>query len=242
MEIRAGIGGDEAALWARDLFDMYVHYCTEMGWKVELISEARSEMGGYKEVVFSVSGPDVFQYLRFESGGHRVQRVPATESQGRIHTSAATVAVLPEAEEVDVEVKSSDLEFQAVRASGPGGQNVNKVSSAVRLTHVPSGLVVFCQEERSQHKNKEKALKLLYSRLYDAEQQKLHDERAAHRRDQVGTGDRNMRIRTYNFPQSRVTDHRIGQNFSLDPVLQGKLLPVARALLAADREQRIEEL
>ena len=242
VEIRAGTGGDEAALWARDLFDMYVRYCDQMGWKTDLISEARSDMDGYKEVVFSVSGTDVFQYLQFESGGHRVQRVPATESQGRIHTSAATVAVLPEAEEVEVDVKDSDLEFQAVRASGPGGQNVNKVSSAVRVTHRPSGLVVFCQEERSQIKNKQKALKLLRSRLYDAERQKVHDERAADRRSQVGSGDRNMRVRTYNFPQSRVTDHRISQNFSLDGIREGKLLPIARALLAQDREQRIEEL
>lgn len=242
VEIRAGTGGDEAALWAGDLFDMYARYCDQMGWKTDLISEARSDMDGYKEVVFSVSGDNVFQYLQFESGGHRVQRVPATESQGRIHTSAATVAVLPEAEEVEVDLKDADLEFQAVRASGPGGQNVNKVSSAVRVTHRPSGLMVFCQEERSQIKNKQKALKLLRSRLYDAEQQKLHNERAAERKSQVGSGDRSMRVRTYNFPQGRVTDHRINQNFSLDTIREGKLMPIARALLAHDRELRIEEL
>ncbi len=223
MEIRAGTGGEEAALWARDLFDMYVRYCEAMGWKVELLAASRSDLDGFKEVVFSVSGTDVFRYLRFESGGHRVQRVPATESQGRVHTSAATVAVLPEAEEVEIEIKDGDLEFQAVRSSGPGGQNVNKVASAVRLTHVPSGMVVFCQEERSQHKNRQNAMKLLRSRLYEQQQQKAHAARAAQRKSQVGTGDRNMRIRTYNFPQNRVTDHRIHQNFALDHVVQGRL-------------------
>ena len=242
VEIRAGTGGEEAALWARDLFQMYGYYAQEKGWRIDLISEQPTEMGGAREIIFSVSGDDVFKLLRFESGGHRVQRVPATESQGRVHTSAATIAVLPEAEEVEVEIAESDLEFQAVRASGPGGQNVNKVSSAVRLTHRPSGLVVFCQEERSQLKNKQKALKLLRSRLYDAERQRVESARSAERRSQVGTGDRNARIRTYNFPQNRLTDHRIGQNFSLDQVLEGKLSPVVDALLADDRARRIEEL
>lgn len=242
VEIRAGTGGDEAALWARDLREMYQRYCERCGFTVEPISDAPTELGGFREVVFAVHGDGVFDRLRFESGGHRVQRVPATESQGRIHTSAATVAVLPEAEEVEVEIKDSDLEMQAVRASGPGGQNVNKVSSAVRLTHLPSGLSVFCQEERSQLKNRQKALKLLRTRLLDIERQRVEGARAAERRAQVGTGDRNARIRTYNFPQNRVTDHRIGQNFALEPILQGRLEPMIDALLAMDRQARIAAL
>jgi len=242
VEIRAGTGGEEAALWVRDLRDMYLRYAERMGWKIDPISEAETDMGGLKEAIFRVQGNGVFNYLRFESGGHRVQRVPATESQGRIYTSAATVAVLPEADDVEIELNKDDLEFQAVRASGPGGQNVNKVSSAVRVTHKPSGLVVFCQEERSQIKNKTKALKLLKTRLFDLERQRLESARSAERRSQVGSGDRNMRVRTYNFPQSRLTDHRLAQNFPLDPILEGKLEPVMAALLAADREHRIEEL
>lgn len=242
LEIRAGTGGDEAALWAGDLLDMYTRFAERQGWKVEPMSQHASELGGFREVVVAVRGPAVFHRLRFESGGHRVQRVPATESQGRIHTSAATVAVLPEAEEVDVEIRDADLEMQAVRASGPGGQNVNKVSSAVRLTHVPSGLSVFCQEERSQVKNRAKALHLLRTRLLDIERQRADSERAAERRSQVGTGDRNARIRTYNFPQNRLTDHRLGQNFPLGPALEGKLEPVVDALVAADRERQIAAL
>ncbi|MEE9126988.1 MAG: peptide chain release factor 1 [Planctomycetota bacterium] len=242
VEIRAGIGGDEAGLFARDLFDIYVRYAERRGWKLEIISEAKNDMGGYKEVVFSLSGQDVFRYMCFESGGHRVQRVPATESQGRIHTSVATVAVLPEAQEVEVEIKDSDIEMQAIRASGPGGQNVNKVSSAVRITHKPSGLAVLCQDERSQHKNKAKALKLLRSRLYDMERKKAEGDRAAQRRDQVGSGDRNMRIRTYNFPQNRLTDHRIHENFSLQNITEGRLERVVQALIDADRVRRIEQL
>jgi peptide chain release factor 1 len=213
-----------------------------MGWTVEAISESPSERGGCRETVFAVHGPAVFHRLRFESGGHRVQRVPETESQGRIHTSAATVAVLPEAEEVEVEIRDADLDIQATRASGPGGQNVNKVSSAVRVVHRPSGMMVFCQEERSQLKNKQKALKLLRARLLDQKRQAVESARAADRKSQVGTGDRNLRIRTYNFPQNRMTDHRLGRNFTLDQVLEGRLEPVLEALVAADRERRIEAL
>ena len=242
VEIRAGTGGDEAGLFARDLFEIYTRFAERLGWKLDVISEAKNDMGGYKEVVFSLSGEDVFRFMRFESGGHRVQRVPATESQGRIHTSAATVAVLPEAQEVEVELKDSDIEMQAIRASGPGGQNVNKVSSAVRITHKPSGLVVVCQEERSQYKNKTKAMKLLRARLYEKERERVEGDRAAQRRTQIGTGDRNARIRTYNFPQNRLTDHRIHQNFSLQEITEGKLEHVMEALIAADREQRIEDL
>ncbi len=242
VEVRAGAGGDEAALWAGEMFDMYQRYAEAMGWKVEVVEESLAELGGCKECVFTVSGNNVFNFMRFESGGHRVQRVPVTESQGRVHTSLATVAVLAEAEEVDLTINEVDLEWQFVRASGPGGQNVNKVSSAARVTHKPSGLMVFCQEERSQLKNKTKALKLLRTRLYDAEKQKVDQARSDVRRDLVGSGDRSQRIRTYNFPQNRLTDHRIGENYTLDQVLSGRLEPVMNALLAVDREQRIDDL
>lgn len=242
MEIRAGTGGEEASLFARDLFDMYKRYAESRGWKVELLDANLSEHRGFKDVSFSITGEDAYRELCFESGGHRVQRVPETEQQGRIHTSAATVAVLAEPEEVDVEIRPEDIEMEATRSSGPGGQHVNKTSSAVRLTHLPTGLVVFCQDERSQHKNRAKAMRLLRSRLYDMQVRKQRQQRDQLRRSLIGSGDRSERIRTYNFPQNRCTDHRIGENFSLEPIMQGDLSKLIAALAAYDRKQRIEEL
>lgn len=239
MEIRAGTGGDEASLFARDLFEMYRHYSETRGWKVEVIDFNVSEHRGFKEIIFSVTGDGAFRELQFESGGHRVQRVPETEAQGRIHTSAATVAVLAEPEEVEIEIRPEDIEMEATRSSGPGGQHVNKTSSAVRLTHLPTGLVVFCQEERSQFKNRTKAMRLLRSRLYDMTVRKQQQERAAARRSLIGSGDRSERIRTYNFPQNRCTDHRIGQNFNLEPIIAGDLTKLIKALRDYDREQRL---
>ncbi|MCW6511106.1 peptide chain release factor 1 [Lichenifustis flavocetrariae] len=225
LEVRAGTGGDEAALFAGDLFRMYQRYADLHGWKVEVLSATEGTMGGFKEIVASVNGRGVFARLKYESGVHRVQRVPDTETQGRIHTSAATVAVLPEAEEVDVEINESDLKIDTMRAQGAGGQHVNKTESAIRLTHLPTGIVVFMQEERSQHRNRQKALAVLRSRIFDEQRQKLDSERAADRKSQVGSGDRSERIRTYNFPQGRMSDHRINLTlYKLDKVIAGEAL------------------
>ncbi|MDC3127578.1 peptide chain release factor 1 [Candidatus Pelagibacter bacterium] len=224
VEIRAGTGGLEASLFCSDLFKMYEKVCSKQKWKLEIISISKSEAGGFKEVIFSVSGENIYSYLKYESGVHRVQRIPKTETQGRVHTSAATVAVLPEAEEVDVQIKDSDLRIDVFRAGGPGGQSVNTTDSAVRITHLPSGVVVSQQDEKSQHKNKAKALKILRSRVYEEEKRKKDQERSTNRRNQIGTGDRSERIRTYNFPQGRVTDHRINLTLhKLDEFLTGEI-------------------
>ncbi len=224
VEIRAGTGGLEASLFCSDLFKMYEKVCSKKKWKLEIISISKSEAGGFKEVIFSVSGNDIYSYLKYESGVHRVQRIPQTETQGRIHTSAATIAVLPEAEEVDIQIKESDLRIDVFRAGGPGGQSVNTTDSAVRITHIPTGVVVSQQDEKSQHKNKAKALKILRSRVYESEKRKKDQERSSNRRSQIGTGDRSERIRTYNFPQGRVTDHRINLTLhKLDEFLSGEI-------------------
>ena len=240
VEIRAGTGGDEAALFAADLYRMYTRFAAESGWDVELISTSEGTLGGLKEIVFVVRGSDAYGRLRYESGVHRVQRVPETESQGRLHTSAATVAVLPEAEEVDIEIDPADLKIDVFRSSGPGGQSVNTTDSAVRITHRPTGLVVSCQDEKSQHKNKARALKVLRSRLLDRLVAEQEAERARQRRTQVGTGDRSMKIRTYNFPQNRVTDHRIHfTSHRLEAILAGDLGEVVEALRLAGTEERM---
>ncbi len=244
LELRAGTGGDEAALFAGDLLRMYQRFAEERGWRFELISASVSDVGGYKEAVASINGTGVFARLKFESGVHRVQRVPATESGGRIHTSAATVAVLPEAEEVDVHIDDKDLRIDVYRSSGPGGQSVNTTDSAVRITHLPTGLVVIQQDEKSQHKNKAKALKVLRTRLFELERERLASERAGARKSMVGSGDRSERIRTYNFPQGRVTDHRINLTLhKLDEILAGPGLgELTEALIAEDEAARLASL
>ncbi len=242
LEIRAGTGGDEAALFAGDLLRLYERFAERHGWRVEIMDAAAGGQGGVKEATVSVKGPDAFGTLKYESGVHRVQRVPATESQGRIHTSAATVAVLPEAEEVDVAIHANDLEIDVYRSSGPGGQSVNTTDSAVRITHKPTGLVVTCQDEKSQHKNKDKALRVLRARLYQAELDKVNAERSEQRRALVGSGDRSEKIRTYNFPQNRVTDHRLtgdDKNHPLPDVMAGGLDDIIAALRTAEHAERL---
>lgn len=243
IEIRAGTGGDEASLFAADLFRMYSRYSEEKGWKIDMMGGSESEAGGWKEISFLVTGEDVYKYFKFESGVHRVQRVPATEAQGRIHTSAATVAVLPEAEDVDIEIKTEDLEITVARASGPGGQGVNTTDSAVQILYKPTGMIVKCADERSQIKNKAKALKVLRSRLLEQKENEERAKYAANRKAQIGSGDRSERIRTYNFPQGRITDHRIGLTlYNLTQVMEGKLEDVITALQTADRDMKIQEL
>jgi peptide chain release factor 1 len=243
MEIRAGTGGDEAAIFAGDLYRMYTQYARDHGWKVEEISFSPGEQGGYKEIVFSVTGDEVYQHLRYESGGHRVQRVPKTETQGRIHTSAATVAVLPEPDEVQIDVKDGDIEWERMRAGGAGGQHVNKTESAVRIWYkrgTPEEMEVKCQDERSQHKNYDRAMRILRSRLYERQQQALHNQRAETRRTLIGSGDRSERIRTYNYPQNRLTDHRINLTlYKLDTVTAGNMNEVIQALRDFDKKQRL---
>ena len=240
MEIRGGAGGEEASLFAADLYNMYCRYADAMRWKTELIDASETELGGMKEVVFTVSGKGVYSKLKYESGVHRVQRVPETESQGRVHTSTVTVAVLPEPEDVDVEINEKDLKIDTYRSGGAGGQHINKTESCIRITHLPTGIVVTCQDERSQMKNREKAMKVLKSRLYDFYNSKYQSDYAENRKSQIGSGDRSERIRTYNFPQNRVTDHRIGLTlYALDGFMQGDIGGMLDSLAIADREAQL---
>lgn len=240
VEIRAGTGGDEAAIFAGDLFDMYRRYADKKGWKLSIMSLSDSEKGGYKEMVFNLEGDDVYGKMKYESGVHRVQRVPDTETQGRVHTSAATVAVLPEAKDVDIDINTADLRIDTFRASGAGGQHVNKTDSAIRITHEPTGVVVECQQERSQHQNKEKAMVMLRSKLYEREEERLRKEREEERKSQISTGDRSAKIRTYNFPQSRLTDHRINLTlYNLDDIMKGEIEEVIKALRVQDNLEKL---
>lgn len=242
VEIRAGTGGDEAGLFAAELFRMYTKYATQRGWKTDVISSHSTGVGGFKEIIFGVDGNDVYGRLKFESGVHRVQRVPVTESGGRVHTSAVTVAVLPEAEEVEIEIAPEELRIDFFRSSGPGGQSVNTTDSAVRITHVPTGITVSCQDEKSQHKNKAKAMKVLRARLLDQMQREQAAQRAQERRTQIGTGDRSEKIRTYNFPQNRLTDHRVSglTLYKLESVMEGDLNELVETLMAADQDERLK--
>jgi peptide chain release factor 1 len=240
MEIRGGTGGDEAALFAADLFRMYSYYAEAQGWKIEVMSASPTEIGGFKEVICAISGKSVYAKLRYESGVHRVQRVPVTEAGGRIHTSTASVAVLPEVEETEIEINPNDLRIDVMRAGGPGGQSVNTTDSAVRITHLPTGIVVHCQDEKSQHKNKAKALRILRARLYEAEEERKHAERAQARKSQIGSGDRAEKIRTYNFPQNRATDHRINLTlYKLDAVMKGEIEEFVEALRMSAQESAL---
>lgn len=241
VEIRGGAGGEEAALFAGSLYRMYSMYAESKGWKTELINANETELGGFKEISFMINGEGAYSKLKFESGVHRVQRVPETETQGRIHTSTVTVAVLPEAEDVEIEINPADLQVDTFRSSGAGGQHINKTESAIRITHLPTGLIVECQDERSQHKNREKAMKVLRSRLYEAKQREQESKIASERRSQVGTGDRSERIRTYNYPQSRVSDHRIGLTlYHLEQILNGDLDQIIDPLITADRAEKLK--
>ncbi len=242
VEIRAGAGGDEASLFAGELMRMYTLYAEEHGWKAEVISKSRNDVGGFKEVSFSIKGQNAYSRLKFESGVHRVQRVPETEKQGRVHTSTATVAIMPEAEEVDIKIDPKDLKIEATTSTGAGGQSVNTTYSAIRITHLPTGTLVYCQDERSQKQNKERALTIIRARVYAHEQEKLRQEREANRRGQIGTGDRSEKIRTYNFPQDRITDHRIKQNYhNIQGVLDGALDPLIDDLKHAEVQERLKE-
>ncbi len=242
VEIRAGTGGEEAALFCADLFRMYTRYSEIKRWKVELIDSSETGLGGYKEIIFSITGKNVYEHLRYEYGGHRVQRIPTTETNGRIHTSAVTVAILPEVEEVDIEIRQEDLRIDVLRASGAGGQHVNKTESAVRITHIPTGTVVKCQDNRSQGQNKASAMKVLRSRIFEMEQSKVNSERSEARKEQVGSGDRSEKIRTYNFPQNRVTDHRINMTiYNLDSFMDGNIDPIIEALKINYIEEKLKE-